>query len=128
MLIGMALGFVVGLLPGLGGPTTLALMLPFVFKMTPVEAFAFLLGMLAVTATTGDITSILFGIPGEPTTAATIVDGHAMAKNGEAGRALGAAMMSLAGGRGVRRARPRTRDPDRAAARAGAGLAGVLHA
>jgi len=50
--------------------------------------------MLAVTATTGDITSILFGIPGEPTTAATIVDGHAMAKNGEAGRALGAAMMS----------------------------------
>jgi len=94
MLIGMALGFVVGLLPGLGGPTTLALMLPFVFKMTPVEAFAFLLGMLSVTATTGDITSILFGIPGEPTTAATIVDGHAMAKNGEAGRALGAAMMS----------------------------------
>ncbi len=94
MVIGMALGFVVGLLPGLGGPTTLALMLPFVFKMTPIEAFAFLLGMLAVTATTGDITSILFGIPGEPTTAATIVDGHAMAKNGEAGRALGAAMMS----------------------------------
>ena len=94
MLIGMLLGFVVGLLPGLGGPTTLALMLPFVFKMTPVEAFAFLLGMLAVTSTTGDITSILFGIPGEPTTAATIVDGHAMAKNGEAGRALGAAMMS----------------------------------
>jgi TctA family transporter len=94
MLIGMAIGFAVGILPGLGGPTTLALMLPFVFRMTPVEAFAFLLGMLAVTATTGDITSILFGIPGEPTTAATIVDGHAMAKNGEAGRALGAAMAS----------------------------------
>jgi TctA family transporter len=69
-------------------------MLPFVFKMTPVEAFAFLLGMLSVTHTTGDITSILFGIPGEPTSAATIVDGHAMAKRGEAGRALGAAMMS----------------------------------
>jgi TctA family transporter len=94
MLIGIVIGFVVGILPGLGGPTTLALMLPFVFKMTPVEAFAFLLGMFAVTNTTGDITSILFGIPGEPTSAATIVDGHAMAKNGEAGRALGAAMMS----------------------------------
>src|SRR5262249_15433275 len=94
MLIGVAIGFAVGILPGLGGPTTLALMLPFVLKMTPVEAFAFLLGMLAVTNTTGDITSILFGIPGEPTTAATIVDGHAMAKRGEAGRALGAAMMS----------------------------------
>jgi TctA family transporter len=94
MLIGVAIGFAVGILPGLGGPTTLALMLPFVFKMTPIEAFAFLLGMFAVTNTTGDITSILFGIPGEPTSAATIVDGHAMAKNGETGRALGAAMMS----------------------------------
>jgi putative tricarboxylic transport membrane protein len=94
MLIGIAIGFAVGILPGLGGPTTLALMLPFVFKMTPVEAFAFLLGMAAVTNTTGDITSILFGIPGEPTTASTIVDGHPMAKRGEAGRALGAAITS----------------------------------
>jgi TctA family transporter len=94
MLIGIGLGFAVGILPGLGGPTTLALMLPFVFKMSPVEAFAFLLGMAAVTNTTGDITSILFGIPGEPTTASTIVDGHPMAKHGEAGRALGAAITS----------------------------------
>ncbi len=94
MLVGIAVGFWVGILPGLGGPTTLALMLPFIFKMSPVEAFAFLLGMSAVTNTTGDITSILFGVPGEPTCAATIVDGHPMAKKGEAGRALGAALMS----------------------------------
>jgi TctA family transporter len=94
MLVGIALGFAVGILPGLGGPTTLALMLPFIFTMQPVEAFAFLLGMAAVTATTGDITSILFGVPGEPTTASTIVDGHPMAKKGEAGRALGAALAS----------------------------------
>lgn len=94
MLIGIAIGFVVGILPGLGGPTAMALMLPFVFKMNAVEAFAFLLGMTAVTATTGDITSVLFGVPGEPTTASTIVDGHAMARNGEAGRALGAVLMS----------------------------------
>ena len=94
MLVGIALGFAVGILPGLGGPTTLALMLPFIFTMQPVEAFAFLLGMAAVTATTGDITSILFGVPGEPTTASTIMDGHPMAKKGEAGRALGAALMS----------------------------------
>ena len=94
MLIGIAVGFWVGILPGLGGPTTLALMLPFIFKMSPVEAFAFLLGMSAVTATTGDITSVLFGVPGEPTTASTIVDGHPMAKKGEAGRALGAVLMS----------------------------------
>jgi len=92
MLVGMALGFVVGLLPGIGGAATLALMLPFVFKMSPVEAFAFLLGMHSVAATTGDITSILFGVPGEGLSAATVVDGHPMAKNGEAGRALGAAL------------------------------------
>lgn len=94
MMVGIAVGFVVGILPGLGGPTAMALMLPFVFKMNAVEAFAFLLGMTAVTATTGDITSVLFGVPGEPTTASTIVDGHSMARNGEAGRALGAVLMS----------------------------------
>lgn len=90
MLIGIAVGFAVGILPGIGGTTSLALMLPFINRMQPAEAFAFLFGMIAVTATTGDITSVLFGIPGEPTTASTIVDGHPMAKNGEAGRALNA--------------------------------------
>ncbi len=94
MLLGIAIGFAVGILPGLGGAVTLALMLPFTFTMQPVEAFAFLLGMLSVTATTGDITSVLFGVPGEATTAATILDGYPMTKRGEAGRALGAALMS----------------------------------
>ena len=94
MVLGLLIGFVVGILPGLGGPSALALMLPFIVKMSPVEAFSFLLGMSAVTNTTGDITSILIGVPGEPSTAATIVDGHPMAKKGEAGRALGAALMS----------------------------------
>jgi TctA family transporter len=94
MMIGMAIGFVVGILPGLGGATTLALMLPFIYNMDPTTAFAFLLGSNAVTATTGDVTSVLFGVPGEGICAATIVDGHPMAKNGEAGRALGAALMS----------------------------------
>ena len=94
MLVGVAIGFWVGILPGLGGGTTLALMLPFIYKMTPQEAFPFLLGMHSVCATTGDITSVLFGIPGEATTVATIVDGYPMAKRGEAGRALGAVLMS----------------------------------
>jgi TctA family transporter len=93
-LAGIAIGFMVGILPGLGGPVTLALMLPFIFSMSPVEAFSFLLGMAAVTATTGNITSILFGVPGEPITASMVVDGHPMAKKGEAGRALGAALTS----------------------------------
>jgi putative tricarboxylic transport membrane protein len=94
MLLGIVIGFWVGLLPGLGGATTLALMLPFIYGMQPHEAFAFLLGMHSVVATTGDITSVLFGVPGEATTAAIILDGHAMAKKGEAGRALGAALSS----------------------------------
>ena len=94
MLVGMGLGFCVGLLPGIGGAATLALMIPFVFKMQPAEAFAFLLGMHSVAATTGDITSVLFGVPGEAISAATVVDGYPMAKKGEAGRALGAALMS----------------------------------
>jgi putative tricarboxylic transport membrane protein len=94
MLLGIAIGFVVGILPGLGGAVTLALMLPFVYAMSPVAAFAFLLGMHAVTATTGDITSVLFGIPGEATSAATVLDGYPMTRRGEAGRALGAVLFS----------------------------------
>lgn len=94
LLVGMALGFMVGILPGLGGSTALALMLPFTFGMEPVAAFAFLLGMGAVTATTGDLTSILFGIPGEPSSAATVFDGYPMTKRGEPGRAVGIALVS----------------------------------
>ena len=94
MLIGIFIGFWVGILPGIGGVATLALMLPFIYDMDPTQAFAFLLGMAAVTATAGDITSILFGVPGEGTTAAVIVDGHPMSKKGEAGRALSASLVS----------------------------------
>ena len=96
MLVGVAVGFAVGILPGLGGAVTLALMLPFSVGLEPVQAFAFLLGMLAVTSTAGDITSVLFGVPGEATSAATVLDGHPMTKRGEAGRALGAVLSSSA--------------------------------
>lgn len=92
LFIGVVIGYAVGILPGLGGGTTLALMLPFIYKMTPAEAFAFLLGMHSVVQTVGDITSILLGVPGEPTTVAMIVDGYPMSKKGEAGRALGAGL------------------------------------
>ena len=94
MLVGIAVGLVVGILPGLGGAATLAMMLPFVYPMDAISAFAFLLGMHAVTATTGDITSVLFGIPGEATSAATVLDGYPMTRRGEAGRALGAVLFS----------------------------------
>ena len=63
-------------------------MLPFTFYMEPVQAFAFLLGMLAASATTGDVTSVLLGVPGEATSAATVLDGYPMTRKGQAGRAL----------------------------------------
>ena len=94
MLLGIAIGYAVGILPGLGSPVALSLMLPITLDMGPSMAFAFLLSASATTGTTGDITSILFGVPGEATTAATVLDGHPMAKKGEAGRALGAALSS----------------------------------
>src|SRR4026208_1732870 len=103
MLLGIAIGFWVGLLPGIGGLPSWARMLPFSYNIKdPVSAFAFLLGMLAVTGTTGDLTSVLFGIPGEGSSAALILDGYPMSKNGEAGRALGAALLSSAVGAAVR--------------------------
>ena len=92
MLIGIAVGLVVGILPGLGGAATLAMMLPFVYPMAAIAAFAFLLGMHSVTAVAGDITSVLFGIPGEATSAAAVFDGYPMTRRGEGGRALGAVL------------------------------------
>jgi TctA family transporter len=95
LLLGVAIGFVVGLLPGLGALSALALMLPFCRAIEdPVAVFCFLLGALAVTGTTGDVTSILFGIPGEAGSAALVLEGHPMSRNGEGGRALGAAITS----------------------------------
>lgn len=85
MLAGVVVGSVVGLLPGLGGAATVALLLPLTFSMTPIQAFALLISTLAVTSTTGDITSILFGVPGEATAAATTMDGYPMARRGEGG-------------------------------------------
>jgi TctA family transporter len=120
MLLGIAIiGFWVGLLPGIGGLVhSGADAAVFLFHQRSVSAFAFLLGMLAVTGTTGDLTSILFGIPGEGSSAALILDGYPMSKNGEAGRALGAAIMSSVGRRYNRRALSRTLDSDHAPTRA----------
>jgi TctA family transporter len=98
MLLGIAVGLTVGILPGLGGAATLAMMLPFVYSMDAISAFAFLIGMHAVTATAGDITSVLFGIPGEAASAAAVLDGYPMTRRGEAGRALGAVLFSSLAG------------------------------
>jgi putative tricarboxylic transport membrane protein len=94
LLLGTFIGFWIGLLPGVGGLVTLAVLLPFTFGMDPISAFALLIAVHAVNGTTGDITSILFGVPGEGSAAASVLDGHPMTKKGEAGRALGASLCS----------------------------------
>jgi TctA family transporter len=87
---GVLIGLVLGVIPGLGGIVGLALLLPFTFDMDPYAAFAMLLGMGAVTSTSDTIPAVLFGVPGTAGTAATILDGYPLAKQGQAGRALGA--------------------------------------
>jgi TctA family transporter len=94
MCLAIVIGFVVGIIPFVSVPMTLALMLPFTFEMKPHEAFAFLVATLSVAIIFSDITSIIFGVPGEPVTASTLLDGHPMAKQGQTGRALGAVLMS----------------------------------
>lgn len=94
IVLGVTLGLIVGLLPGLGGPVGLAVLLPFTFDMGALEAFAFLLAMLSVTSTASDITAVLFGVPGDSVSAALVMDGHPMAKQGRIGVALGASLAS----------------------------------
>jgi TctA family transporter len=97
--LGCIMGLVLGIIPGIGGLTGTAMLLPFTFNMDPYSAFALLLGLGATTATGDPIPAILFGVPGGAASAATVLDGFPMAKRGEAGRALSAAYMSsLMGG------------------------------
>src|ERR1700746_2529431 len=92
--LGCIMGLVLGIIPGIGGLTGTAMLLPFTFNMDPYAAFALLLGLGATTATGDPIPAILFGVPGGAASAATVLDGFPMAKKGEAGRALSAAYMS----------------------------------
>jgi len=91
---GIGLGLIIGMLPGIGGLGGLALLIPFTHAMDAHTALAFLIGMWAVTATSDTIPAILFGVPGAVGSAATVLDGHPMAKRGEAGRAFGASFSS----------------------------------
>lgn len=100
MCVGVLIGSLVGFLPGIGGPTTLAIMLPFVMTMQdPMAVIALLVGLDAVGNTASAFTSILISVPGSSGSQATILDGFAMAKRGEAARALSASFTaSLIGG------------------------------
>jgi putative tricarboxylic transport membrane protein len=94
MIVGILLGVVIGVLPGLGGANGVAILLPLTFSMPPTSAIIMLSCIYWGALFGGAITSVLFNIPGEPWSVATTFDGHPMAQQGKAGEALTAAFTS----------------------------------
>ena len=94
MFIGIILGVLIGVLPGLGGANGVAILLPLTFSMNPTSAIIMLSCIYWGALFGGAITSILFNIPGEPWSVATTFDGYPMAQQGQAAQALTAAFSS----------------------------------
>ena len=88
------IGVIIGVLPGLGATTGAALLLPFTLTMTPVHAITVLATIYVSATFAGSITAILINTPGTSAAAATTFDGFPLAQRGEAGRALGVAVVS----------------------------------
>ncbi|MDE0059921.1 MAG: tripartite tricarboxylate transporter permease [Defluviicoccus sp.] len=96
---GMVAGMVFGMLPGLGGVAAVSILLPFIYLLDPFAGLALLLGAISVVYTADTITSVLIGAPGSPASAPTAIEGHALAKQGQAARALGVGFLaSMVGG------------------------------
>jgi putative tricarboxylic transport membrane protein len=94
MFVGIILGVLIGVLPGLGGANGVAILLPLTFSMNPTSAIIMLSCIYWGALFGGAITSILFNIPGEPWSVATTFDGYPMAQEGRAAQALTAAFSS----------------------------------
>ena len=101
--VGVVLGTVIGVMPGLGPPATIAMLLPLTFLMNPASAIIMLAGIYYGAKYGGSTTSILLNVPGESASVATCIDGYEMAKKGRAGAALGIAAIAsfIAGTVGV---------------------------
>ncbi|MEI9477168.1 MAG: tripartite tricarboxylate transporter permease, partial [Deltaproteobacteria bacterium] len=91
--LGVLLGQLVGVLPGIGAPTAIALLLPLTFTMSPTTAIIMLAGIYYGVAYGGTITSVLINVPGESSTVMTTLDGYQMALQGRAGPALSVAAL-----------------------------------
>jgi len=91
---GCFIGLIIGMIPGLTISTGIIIVLPLTFVLEPDISIALLLGLYVSGMTGGSFSAILLNIPGTPSAAATAMDGHPMAKNGEGGRALGIAIIS----------------------------------
>jgi putative tricarboxylic transport membrane protein len=94
MFVGITLGVLIGVLPGLGGANGVAILLPLTFTMSPTSAIVMLSCIYWGALFGGAITSVLFNIPGEPWSVATTFDGYPLAQKGQAGQALTAAFTS----------------------------------
>jgi len=92
--VGVLLGTVIGVLPGLGGANGVAILLPLTFTMPPTSAIILLTSIYWGALFGGAITSVLFNIPGEPWSVATTFDGYPLARQGQSGQALTAAFTS----------------------------------
>jgi putative tricarboxylic transport membrane protein len=101
--IGVLLGTLIGILPGLGPAATIAMLLPLTFQMHPTSAVIMLAGIYYGAKYGGSTTAILLNVPGESASVVTCLDGYQMAKQGRAGPALGIAAISsfIAGTVGV---------------------------
>lgn len=91
---GATIGLVIGIIPGMGGTITLALLIPLTFGMEASAAFVLLAAANGGVAQGGAITSILLNTPGSAPNAATLLDGFPMARRGEGGRAISAAAVA----------------------------------
>ena len=97
--LGTVAGYIIGALPGFSATMGVAIFVPFSYNMNPSTAFAFLIALYCSAVFAGSIPAILIRTPGTPAAICTILDGHPMAKRGEAGRALGlACWASVIGG------------------------------
>jgi TctA family transporter len=91
--IGVLLGTLVGVLPGIGPTATIAMLLPITFSLGPVTALIMLAGIYYGAQYGGSTTAILINLPGESSSAVTAIDGHEMALQGRAGPALATAAL-----------------------------------
>src|SRR4029077_20466998 len=89
MALGTVIGLWVGVLPGLGGPVAMAVLIPFTFSMDSLSALLMLASISVGAAFGGSVPSILLNIPGEASSAATAYDGYPMAQQGKAKVAMG---------------------------------------
>ncbi|GAA2179802.1 tripartite tricarboxylate transporter permease [Brooklawnia cerclae] len=87
-LIGVVLGTVIGMLPGLGATTGVAILLPLTLSMDPVTALIMLAGIYYGCQYGGTIAAVLIATPGDANAVATVIDGYALARKGQAGKAL----------------------------------------